>query len=257
MMASGRDADTIQAGRRMLAILDYVAQCERDVGISEVSRALKVSTSTAHRLMTTLVAGGLLEQNDNHRYRLGVKLISLGYIAQERLDIRNEALPYMKSMAGETKLEVNLAKLDGANIVYIEKVTDMAQYTLNTRVGQQRPAYCRALGKILLAHCPDDQVRELVGSTFPRLTAHTVTTIDELLAQLAVARQRGYAEDREETALGFMCIAAPIYDAKGEPVAALSVSGSLTQYQAMTEERVIATLKSTAGQISRRLGYKG
>jgi IclR family KDG regulon transcriptional repressor len=246
---------TVKAGRRMMAILDYIARADGDVGVSDISRDLKLAPSTTHRLLATLVAGGLVQQDSNRKYRLGVKLIALGHAAQERLDLRTEALEAMRELAHQTQTEVNLAQLDGGDVLYIEKVTDAAPFALTIRVGQRRPAYCRALGKMLLAYLPHQEVQERVGASLPQRTPQTITNLDALIAHLAGVRARGYAVDREETEIGWICLAAPVRDATGQVVAALSTSGPISQMLAVSEAAMARQVKATADQISRRLGY--
>lgn len=247
----------VQAGRRMMAILDFIAQTPTEVGVNEISRALDLAPSTTHRLLATLVAGGLVQQERNQKYRLGVKLIALGHVAQERLDLRTEALEVMRALARETQLTVNLAQLDGSDILYVEKVADMSHFTLNIRVGQRRPAYCRALGKVLLAALPAEEVRARLGNPLPRATPQTITDIDALLEHLGTVLRVGYAVDREEAEIGCICLAAPVRDSRGEVVAGLSVSGPSQQMLSFAEADLARKLITSADQISRRLGWRG
>jgi IclR family KDG regulon transcriptional repressor len=250
------ESATVKAGRRMMAVLDYIARADGEVGVSDISRDLDLAPSTAHRLLATLVAGGLVQQDSNRKYRLGVKLIALGHAAQERLDLRAEALEAMRELAHRTHTEVNLAQLDEGDVLYIEKVTDAAPFALTIRVGQRRPAYCRALGKVLLAHLPHDEVQKRVGTSLPRRTPQTITNFDALMAHLAGVRDRGYAVDREESETGWICLAAPVRDATGQVVAALSASGPASQMLAISEAEIARQVNAAADQISWRLGYR-
>lgn len=239
-----------------MAILDYIARANEDVGVSDISRDLKLPPSTAHRLLATLVAGGLVKQDSNRKYQLGAKLIALGHAAQERLDLRTEALEVMRELARQTHTEVNLAQLDGRDVLYLEKITEAAPFALTVRVGQRRPAYCRALGKVLLAYLPCDEVRERVGTSLPRRTPQTITNLDALTSHLASVRDRGYAVDREESEVGWICFAAPIRDAAGQVVAAVSASGPASRMLAISEVEMASQVKAAADQISVRLGYQ-
>lgn len=144
---------------------------------------------------------------------------------------------------------------DMADVLYIEKVAEGAPFSLNIRVGQRRPAHCRALGKALLAHLPAEEVRRRLPDPLPRMTPRTITDIDALLAHLAAVRQQGYAVDREEAEMGCVCVAAPIRDARGEVIAALSLSGPSAQMAAFSEAELAARVQQAAGAISARLGY--
>src|SRR5690606_15754226 len=128
-------------------------------------------------------------------------------------------------------------------------------FSLNIRVGQRRPAHCRALGKALLAHLPSEEVRSRLGERLPRMTPRTITDIDALLAHLAEVRQQGYAVDREEAEIGCVCFAAPSRDARGEVSAALSLSGPSAQMAASPETELAARVRKAAEAIPARLGY--
>ncbi len=249
------DKATVQSGQRMLAILDFMAQSAEPVSIKEISEALLLPPSTVHRLLATLAAGRLVDQGKDRRYSLGVKLIALGHVAQERLDLRSVSLDTMRELARETQLEVNLAQLDQSDILYLEKVAEGAPFSLNIRVGQRRPAYCRALGKALLAFLPPEEARRRLGSKLPRMTPQTITDPEALMEHLATVRQLGYAVDREEAESGCVCVAAPIRDARGEVVAALSISGPSGQMASMSEAHIAGMIKDAANAISARLGY--
>ncbi len=241
----------------MVAILDYLAGCSDAATIKEISHTLQLAPSTVHRLLATLVAGGLVEQGKDRRYTLGVKLIALGHVAQERLDLRAVALDTMRALARRTHLEVNLAQLDRSDILYLEKVAEGAPFSLNIRVGQRRPAYCRALGKVLLAYLPPEEIRKRIGTQLPRMTPQTITDHDELLAHLALVRNQGYALDREEAEIGCVCVAAPIRDARADVIAGLSVSGPSAQMTSVPEDELASLVKEAAAAISARLGFGG
>ena len=241
----------------MVAILDFMAQRPEAVTIKEISEALELPPSTVHRLLATLMAGRLVEQGKDRRYTLGVKLIALGHVAQERLDLRAVALDVMRDLARRTHLEVNLAQLDRGDVLYLEKVAEGAPFSLNIRVGQRRPAFCRALGKVLLAHLSPEDVRSRLVTPLPRMTPQTITDPDALLEHLAQVRRQGYAVDREEAEIGCMCVAAPVRDARGEVVAALSLSGPTGQMTAKPEADLARLIREAADSVSARLGYPG
>lgn len=241
----------------MVAILDFLARSPDAATIKEISDALELAPSTVHRLLATLVAGRLVEQGKDRRYALGVKLIALGHVAQERLDLRTVALDTMRELARSTHLEVNLAQLDQGDILYLEKVAEGAPFSLNIRVGQRRPAYCRALGKVLMAFLPPEDIRNCIGTELPRMTPQTITDPHALLAHLAQVRQQGYAVDREEAEIGCICVAAPIRDARGEVVAGLSISGPSAQMTSIPETELSRMVKEAAERISTRLGFGG
>lgn len=246
----------VQAGTRMIEILNFIAASPREVGIHDISRGLRLAPSTCHRLLATLMSGGFVEQNPRQKYVLGTRLIELGWTAQERLDVRRESLSIMRELADATQTTVNLARLVESEILLLEKVADRARFVLNIRVGHRRLAFCRALGKVLLAELPDHEVRRTIAPTLKPFTPNTITDIDEYLRHLAKVRAQGYAADREEAEVGCICVAAPIRDSDGAAVAALSMSGPTDEMNRYSEPEIAVRILGAAKEVSRRLGFR-
>jgi DNA-binding IclR family transcriptional regulator len=130
--------------------------------------------------------------------------------------------------------------------------------SLNYRIGMRLPATCTASGKALLATMSDAEVRESFGSALPSLTEHSIISMPELLADLAEARERGYAEDREETRAGMCCIGAPVFHASGRhAIAAVAISLVSVEFESPKRRETVARVKELAGYLSTRLGAAG
>jgi DNA-binding IclR family transcriptional regulator len=173
--------------------------------------------------------GQLLEldvlRREGDLYRLGRHLFELTRRTDPDHPLREAAMPYMLQLQARTGRTVHLAVLDGADVLYVERVGDRRSATLPTRAGDRMPAYCTGLGKALLAFCaPPDTVERVLGSTLNRRTPRTLSMPGLLARDLQRTRTAGFAQDREESVLGLSCVAMPISDATGT-VAALSVSG--------------------------------
>ncbi len=167
------------------------------------------------------------------RYRLGLKILSLGGDVQSNLDIADVALPFMRSLVERIHLTMHLAVLDQGEAVYVEKVEAPGFFKVNTWVGRRRQQGLK------------------------KRTPKTITTMTKLLAELEHAKQSGYAVDDEENSLGARCLGAPIFDALGNVTAALGASGTLTQMDESNMPRIIEALKETARRISRQLQRSG
>ena len=227
---AGRDEDG-QASTvvgRLEAILASFDGCDHALGVSEISHRVGLPKSTVHRLASQLCAVGWLERNSGG-YRVGLKLLELGSVALQRTGLREAADKHLHSLAMRTGLVVHLGILDHGEVVYLDRVTT-TRVSLPTRVGGREPAYCTALGKVMLAfEDPASQASALARSR--RRTEFTIIEPRAIQAVLDSARQTGIAYDREEAYKGLGCVASPIR--RGDRViGAVSVTGPIARIRA-------------------------
>src|ERR687887_124701 len=153
-----------QSLERGLAILSAFRSRQPLLGSSELAREVGLTRSTAHRYIATLATLGYLEQDPGTRkYRLGPRVLDLGFSAINSMELREISAPHLRRLSDETGHTVNLAILDGTDIVYIERCRSPRQgqreIDLNLHVGSRLPAYCTSLGKVLLAFL-DEEARD-------------------------------------------------------------------------------------------------
>ncbi len=226
-----------------------------EMSASRMAEELRTSRAASHRFLNTLRDLGYVEKNEGGRFRLTFKALELGMRKLEGFEIRHVAHPFMQEMAlnfGET---VNLGHWDGTAIVHLYKIDSTEILRLDVGLGAIAPAYCTALGKAVLAFLSEDELNDYFASV--ALTARspkTMTTAARLKTEIEKIRRCGYAIDDEELCLGLRCVAAPVFDYRGRPAYALSLSG-LTQR--MTKEKVDAIqaeLVPLCREISRQIG---
>lgn len=237
-------------------VLKSFTTTDPEWGVSDLARRLDIAKSTAHRLLATLADEGLLEQDpDSGRYRLGLAVFDLAAAVQGR-DLHEAALPTMTDLRNHSGETVQIAVLDGREVVYVERLDSPNTLRLFLEVGRRNSAHCTGCGKALLAFSPPDVVdRLLSGWRLPPKTPHAITTIAALRAELEATRERGYARNLHESEIGVISVAAPIRDITGRVIAAISVAGPsdrLEQY----EFRLAQATMEAAATISRRLGYR-
>jgi len=189
-------------------------------------------------------------------------VLDLGFSAINSMELRDIAAPHLQALSDGTGHTVNMAVLDGVDIVYLERCRSSSRgqrdIDLNLHIGSRLPAYCTSMGKVLLAALPDDEQRaRLAQSELSRRGPNTLTTSTGLLAELARVRADGIAVNNEELAYGLRSIAAPVQDPEGEVVAAinLAVHRSLVSMEDLTV-RLGPALKATAREISARIGIR-
>jgi len=213
---------------RLEAILASFDGCDRALGVSEISHRVGLPKSTVHRLANQLCAVGWLERNSGG-YRVGLKLLELGSVALQRTGLREAAYKHLHSLAVRTGLVVHLGILDHGEVVYLDRVTT-TRVSLPTRVGGREPAYCTALGKVMLAFAdPASQAAALASSR--RRTEFTIIEPRAIQCALDSARQTGVAYDREEAYRGLGCVASPIRSGD-RVIGAVSVTGPIARIRA-------------------------
>ncbi len=247
----------VQSVERAIAILKAFSLERPERGVGELARELGLHKSTVSRLMRTLERGGLLAQNaDTRRYRLGIDLIGLSRLVVTYLDVRDVARPVLRRLAEVCQETVNLAVLDGGQVIDLDQFVPHKHAIKISGWGRWRmPLHCTASGKVLLAYLPPDELQRTLPPQLERLTPHTVTDIDALLQELEEVRLRGYAFVREELEEGLNAIAVPIYDHTGQVPSSVNVAGPAYR---VTPERfpdLTGQLLQAAAQISRQLGY--
>jgi IclR family KDG regulon transcriptional repressor len=252
---NGKSTKLLSSVARTLSVLDLLATEPHGLGLAEISRRMGLHKSTVYRMLLTLEASGLLERNPrDSRYRLGLKVLQLASQVLGRYGMREIAGPYMEQLSRETGEVIHLAVLDGAEIVYLDKRGQGQVLTVATRIGGRNPAYASAMGKILLASLPWEQLEGFLARTqLKSLTPNTICDPAALRRALDRIRRQGHAVDNEEAFPGIRCVAAPVRDANGEVVAALSAT---VPSQRMGRTRVAELRRlvvETAAMISRRM----
>ena len=217
----------VQSLDRALDLLEALSEAD-ELGVSELAARTGLVPSTAHRLLATLVARGYAAQNPaTGRYLTGYKLLELTSGLQDRLGrLRAAARPHLEAIQRETGETTNLVVLEGRNAVYVDTVGGSRSVRLFIEVGEAIPAHTSGSGKALLAWRPAEDLAALFeGAELAASTPRTLTSVAALEHDLESVRRQGYAIDDEEHELGVACVATPILDADGQPLAAISVTG--------------------------------
>jgi len=252
-----------QSLERGLAILSEFGPATPELGISDLARSLGLSRSTSHRYVATLARLGYLQQNANTRkYRLGPRVLDLGFAAINSMELRQISAPHLQRLADETGHTVNMAILDGSDIVYIERCrtsqVGQREIDLDLHIGSRLPAYCTSMGKVLLAFLdPAEQTPLLEQIELPERGPNTITTREALARELERVRERGLAVNNEELAYGLRSIAVPVRGQNSAVVAAINLavhrsSASIDELVA----RLSPKLHREAATISALLGHR-
>ena len=251
-----------QSLERGLAILACFTPKRPVLGIADIADELDMSRSTTHRYVLTLTALGYLEQGAQRKYRLGLRVTDLGMSALNGTGLREHAHPYLEELRQRSTYTASLAVLDGSEIVYVDRARSLrrrqSESDLGLAPGTRLPAYCTAMGKVLLANLPDSEQREILSSMkLTKRGPNTITSKEALRDELSEVREEGFAVNDEELAPELHSIAAPVRNEAREVVAAASLAAH-TSTISLSElvDALTPHLVSTADRISARLGYR-
>ena len=243
----------IQVISRAARILAAIAGDREGVGLSELSRQVELPRSTVHRIVAALEAEDMVSSGPGGRMRIGPALIRLG--AAERLDLRAEARPHLEALSERLEETVDLAVLEGDQVLFLDQVSASQRLRAVSAVGSLFPAYCTANGKALLAELPPKVVHDLLPGRLAARTPNTITSRAKLDAELKRIRADGVAVDREEHTLGICAVGATIRDSFGVEMA-ITVPLPAQRF-AGREEEIATALRQTCATIERELGAAG
>lgn len=251
---SGEGLSSVGNAARLLKV--FLSR-EKEIGVSELSRRLGLGKSTVHRLLTTLVQEGLVEQNgETGAYRLGLVMFELGQAVTIHMDLHAALGPVLASLREETHESCQVGVLDGHEVVYVDRLESSHTLRLFNETGRRVPVHCTSSGKVLMAHLsPAALERVLERAPLIRLTGRTITDPVLLRDELAKVRARGWSEAVEEREVGVASIAAPVRDTAGEVVAAVSIGGPAARMGAAQRHRLAEIVVEAGEAASRRLGW--
>jgi DNA-binding IclR family transcriptional regulator len=258
MVKKDKSEYIIQAVSHALDLLEQFHDDVDELGVTELSKRLKLHKNNVFRLLATLESRGYIEQNKaTENYRLGLKALELGQTFIKQMGLLRQAKPILEQMVEESNETSYVAIYKENHIVYLDVVETNLTVRVVSRVGSRLPAYCTAAGKIHMAFMTEEELDELI--TKMNFIQHTPTTIsnpDTLRKELDKVREQGYAFDDEEMDPGVRCIAAPIRDYTRRIVGAISVSGpTMRVSNARIESELVPLVLKASQELSTRLGF--
>jgi len=244
-----------------LRILEAFSAERPELTLSEVAALAKLDPGTAFRMLNTLIIHGYVHRiPDSRRFRLTLKVTDLGFHAIGRADLRETARPILRSIVGELSEAASLGVLDGADVLYIERVrAGLARIGVDIRVGTTIPAYCSAIGQAILAYLPDTELSRLLAVS-PRSgwLPDKPMTRDDIKRDLGEVREHGYALRDSYFGSGLRMLAMPVLDIDNYPVAAVSVAAPAVRVTIKEfRTRVLEPVRTAANDIGRIIQASG
>lgn len=240
-----------------IQVLDAFSKKDTDLGISALSRKLGIAKSTVHRLATTLASGGLLEHDKTTgEYRLGLTMFRLGALVRQRMNLYNEAKPFLFDLGHHTNETVHLAVLHENQVVYVYNLESEQTIRARSYLGVPKSAYCAAEGLAILAFQPEEVIKAVIAEGLVKRTPNTKTRPEQLMATLKEVRNAGFAIEDEEYEIGVRCVAAPVWDSNNNVVAAIGVAAPVQRMTKRMMSDIAPEVMRTAQAISTRVGFR-
>ncbi|MCY1038320.1 IclR family transcriptional regulator [Staphylococcus nepalensis] len=245
----------VQSLDRALNLLELISKYS-PVSLNQLVSLSGLSKTTIHRLVQALIENNYVKKDNlTHQYELTFKLFQLGYASIQNIDHLNIAKSLISKLAIDVKETCHLVLEDKNEVLYIEKfIPDGAQQTMSSKIGLRSPMYCTAVGKAILSTYSDEAIHKVWDATQIKAhTENTITNVEDLMSEIKMIRQQGYAEDKEENETGIFCIGTYFVNFKNEVQGAISLSFPTTQIY--KKDFLISQLKATAQSISKHLGF--
>lgn len=248
---------TNQSAQRVLSMLEYLTE-NGQASLGDIAKSLGLNKSTAHRFATTLVQAGYARKDPgDHTYSATTKVVEIASQVMQRLEIHRVLRPTLDELANAVGATAHLGILDGYDLVYIDKVDGTSPIRMASRIGARGTCHSTALGKVLLASQPEAEWESYIRNRgLTRRTPRTITSRDELLAELGRVRRNGWAMDDVENEAGIRCIAGPVHDHLGQVVAAISVSDWTVSMTKQRAQQLVPVLLEHTTRASAMLGYR-
>jgi len=242
---------------KVLRLLELLDRSPDGLSLKEVTALTRINKSTAHRFLSHLESEGYLFRSNQGLYMIGPKLTRLGTGASSQRALSEICRPVLDNVRRLTTETVNLAVLDGLDVLYIDILETSHRFRMVSEVGMRRPFYCTSLGKAIVANMDEQSQEKLFASIqFRQVTPSTVTNLAQLRQQFIHIRQQGFSIEEEEAVIGVRCLGSIIRGADGEIEGAISISGPTVRITNDRLEYFVNELCNAAREISRRLGYR-
>jgi DNA-binding IclR family transcriptional regulator len=247
--------NSVPALERGLRILELLPKSRGGLTLSQLTRYLALPKSSVHCLLHTLQDSGYVyKDSESGKYRVSLRVCALANMALNGIGLREQAKPYLLSLAKAIRMTAHLAVMEQGACILIEKVSPPEVTRIATWTGKHLSLHCTAVGKALAAYLPEEQLDALIREQgLLRHNDNTICSVQRLKRELAIVRQRGYALDDEEEEINVRCLGAPILDERDHAIAAISVVGTTAQVHDQNVHQLARQVIATANEIAQHL----
>ena len=250
-------SEPIRAVDRALDILLCFSRQTPRLTMTQISDQVGMNKSTVHRLLGTLEKKRFLQRDPSTGfYQLGIRLFQMAYLTLEHDGLRQLAAPILQRLCEHQRETITLSVLDDSDVVFLDVVESPQRVKLAASTGQRLPAFATAAGKAMLAYLPKQTVEKLLGRGMQQFTSRTIHTPDIFFEDLAQIRKQGFAISEQEYEEEINAVAAPILDANGQPIAAITVTGPAYRLLRGRMNEIGPSIVTTAREIAQTFEMK-
>ncbi len=255
MGGSGRDVSGTVG--KALKVLDQISAYERPVRFGELLEKSDFPKATLYRFVQTLLAEGMLSYDtERQTYFLGGRLVRLAHAAWTQSSLAPIARPYLNALSETFGETIHLAQLDGAHVLYVDKLNAERPVEMFSQAGKVGPAYCTGVGKVMMAFLSEQELKVIIPQqSFYRFTANTCGNKKELCTELDQIRERGFAFDKEEHEPGIICVALPLLTQNDRLIAAISVTSTTSRTNLDELQKLVPEMRDAAHKIARETEF--
>lgn len=245
---------------KTFAILDYFTPEKPEWGVTELAKEIGTNKSNVHRFLSQMEAIEVLYKDEERdKYRLGIKLFELGNRVQINNAFVKHSHPALIEVAKNITETVLIGLLKNDSVFYIDKVESPQGLKISTQIGDYSPLYSKSIGKILLAYLSEEEQERLLFQIYNEnipttFTNHTLTSKEGMKKELMEVKRKGYAIEKEESEIGLICVAIPIFNQNQEVVASLSADGPANRFQSEKVKDYVSILQKGAENIQNKIG---
>ncbi|MBQ9646982.1 MAG: IclR family transcriptional regulator [Oscillospiraceae bacterium] len=243
---------------KAMELIEALLSRRAPMTLQELSAAVGYPKSTVHGLLSTLRDYGMVAQNPDGRYALGVRLFECGCAVSDGWDVSKVARPYLEQLAARTNGSAFLSLIEGSYVISVDQCTGGAGVQVVPEVGSRLPLHATSQGKLMMAHLSLSEARKrLLDAGLQPYTPHTITDVNSLLDGMQWVRERGYAVEDGEYKIGLRSVSAPVRDSMGAVRYAVGVVGLFRRVQSEEFETAIEETVRAADALSAALGWRG
>jgi len=245
-----------QSTVRALQILIMMAEAGEELGIREIARRLKISSSIVQRYVSTLTEYGFVERaEDGQKYRIGYRAFQVGHAYIAGNNLQQVCLPELRHLAKNDQINAYLGVLRDRSVIYLETVQSSGPIAINSAPGSTGELHSTAFGKVLLAEFSDEEIERMLGSQpYTAKTPKTKTTLDQVMKDIRLVRENGFGVSEGENLANVFAVGAVLRDRTGRAVGAISGALPLNDMNGSDRERLQEVIVAAAQRISMRLG---